>query len=224
MMQRYDDAKVYRLVQPISGFNLQAIDNVNQTHQSVASSLSQLNVPLSVSEVHGLCCGLLCAQPSTAAKTRWFTELMDAAGVTSDQVAGKAAQLKQLDAWFGDTLSSMNAAGLDFTPALPDDDIPVSERLRALGDFCAGFTYAIGITPVVRGNKSLPADTREIIEDFQAIDAADPVDTIDENGDILDIDKQEDAYVELLEYVRVGVLLVLEELRPITPGNQGSLS
>ena len=77
---------------------------------------------------------------------------------------------------------------------------------------------------MVRGNKSLPADTREIIEDFQAIDAADPVDTIDENGDILDIDKQEDAYVELLEYVRVGVLLVLEELRPITPGNQGSLS
>ena len=181
-------------------------------------------MPLPVSEVHGLCCGLLCAQPSAAAKTRWFTELMDAANITSDQVASKAAQLKQLDAWFGDTVSSMNASGLDFVPVLPDDDIPVSERLRALGDFCAGFTYAIGLAPQIRVNKSLPADTREIIQDFQAIDASDPEITSEQDGKILAINEQEDAYIELLEYVRVGVLLVLEELRPVTPGNQRTLS
>ena len=183
--------------------------------------LSQLDVPLSVSEVHGLACGLLCAQPSATAKTRWFTELLDAASVSADAVASKAAYLKSLDEWFGHTLSSMNDSDLDFNPALPEDEVPVAERLRALGDFCAGFTYGIGLSMTQRAHRPLPDDTREIIEDFQAIDAADQV---DEEGDSLSLEKQESVYIELLEYVRVGVLLVLEELRPISRVQQETLS
>ena len=194
------------------------------THQSIETSLSRLNVPLPVSEVHGLCCGLLCALPSAGAKTRWFTEVLDAAGLASTDVAGKAAQLKELDDWFGETVESMNNVDLDFTPTVPSDDLPVSERMRALGDFCAGFTYGIGLTMAQRGNKSLPDDTREIIEDFQAIDAADSIDQTDEQAEALSADKHEGVYVELLEYVRVGVLLVLEELRPISPSEQRKLS
>ena len=194
------------------------------THLSIEATLSRLNVPLPVSEVHGLCCGLLCALPSAGAKTRWFTEVLDAAGLASSDVAGKAAQLKELDDWFGETVESMNNIDLDFAPAVPSDDTPVSQRMRALGDFCAGFTYGIGLTVTQRGNKSLPDDTQEIIEDFQAIDAADPIDQADEQGEILSADKHEGVYVELLEYVRVGVLLVLEELRPISPSEQRKLS
>ena len=194
------------------------------THQSIEASLSRLNVPLPVSEVHGLCCGLLCALPSAGAKTRWFTEVLDAAGLASSEVASKAAQLKELDDWFGETVESMNNIDLDFTPIVPSDDTPVSQRMRALGDFCAGFTYGIGLTVAQRGNKSLPDDTREIIEDFQAIDAADSIEQTDEQGETLSADKHEEVYVELLEYVRVGVLLVLEELRPISPSEQRKLS
>ena len=194
------------------------------THLSIEASLSRLNVPLPVSEVHGLCCGLLCALPSAGAKTRWFTEVLDAAGLASSDVASKAAQLKELDNWFAETVESMNNIDLDFAPAVPSDDTPVSQRMRALGDFCAGFTYGIGLTVTQRGNKSLPDDTQEIIEDFQAIDAADPIDQADEQGETLSADKHEEVYVELLEYVRVGVLLVLEELRPISPSEQRKLS
>ena len=197
---------------------------MNLTYLSISGCLFQLNVPLPTSEVHGLCCGLLCAQPSAAAKTRWFTEVLDAAGLSSSDVAGKAAQLKSLDDWFGQTLASMNDAGLEFMPILPEDDDPVAERMRALGDFCAGFTYGIGLSHAQRGNKLLPDDTREIIEDFQAIDAADPLDQDDEHGEVLNSDNQEGVYVELLEYVRVGVLLVLEELRPTSPSKQRTLS
>lgn len=183
--------------------------------------LSQLNVPLSVSEVHGLGCALLCAQPSATAKTRWFTELLDAAAVSADEVASKATHLKTLDEWFSQTLSSMNDSDLDFSPALPDDEVPVAERVRALGDFCAGFTYGIGLSMTQRAHRPLPADTREIIEDFQAIDAADEV---GDDGESLSVEKQESVYIELLEYVRVGVLLVLEELRPIGRVQQETLS
>jgi len=193
---------------------------LNHSHQNIGSSLSMLNIPLPVSEVHGLCCGLLCAQPSGAAKTRWFTELLDSASLSPAEVAGNAAPLKLLDDWFSHTLSSMNDADLDFTPMLPEDDVPVPERLRALGDFCAGFTYGIGLTVAQRGNRPLPKDTREIVEDFQAIDGADSSGQAGDDGEKPGIDEQEGIYVELLEYVRVGVLLVLEELRPISPTRQ----
>ena len=34
----------------------------------------------------------------------------------------------------------------------------------------------------------------------------------------------EDAYIELLEYVKVGVLLIHEEMKPVTPSSQEQLS
>ena len=197
---------------------------VNLSQQNLDSALSQLNVPLSVSEVHGLCCGLLCAQTSAAAKTRWFTELLDAASLSAADVAQKAPQLKTMDDWFGQTLASLNDTDLEFMPAVPEDEAPVGMRVRSLGDFCAGFTYGIGLAVAQQGNRTLPDDTREIIEDFQAIDAADPVDQADDEGQSPTLEVQENVYVELLEFVRVGVLLVLEECRPTTPAAQGALS
>ncbi len=197
---------------------------MNLSHQTISGQLAQLDVPLTGSEVHGLCCGLLCALPSTGAKTRWFTELLDAAALSPENVGAKAAQIKSLDELFGQTLTSLNDADLEFTPLLPEEDVSVVERARALGDFCAGFTYGIGLSAAHRGNAPLPADVHEIVEDFQAIDAADAIDQVDETGEVLSIEKQETMYTELLEYVRVGVLLVLEELRPITPVRQEKLS
>jgi uncharacterized protein YgfB (UPF0149 family) len=188
----------------------------------MSNSLERLAVPLSVSEVHGLCCGLLCALPSASAKTRWFTEVLDAASLTADSVHAKAADLKQLDEWFSGTLSAMNDVELEFYPCLPDDDVPVDVRIRALADFCSGFTYGIGLAGAARGNKSYPPDTREIIDDFQAIEAADErgkseLTDVDTDNDV---NSREHVFHELLEYVRVGVLLVLEELRPVSAVKQ----
>lgn len=206
--------------------------------QSINIALERLDLPLPLPEIHGLCCGLLCSMSSTAAKTRWFTELLDAAALKSDAVAAKAAELKVLDEWFSQTLASLNAADLEFAPAMPDDALPVAVRIRALGEFCGGFTYGLGIALSQRGQKPIPTDTLEIIEDFQAIESADleestsqhafqrdlPVGSEDgsENEDAQagsaadETEQQEVMYNELLEYVRVGVLLVLEELRPVS--------
>ena len=174
-------------------------------------------MPLPFSEVHGLCCGLLCAMPSSTAKTRWFTELLDAASVRADAVASKASELKTLDEWFSQTLEALNDSDLEFSPALPEENMAVGLRIRALGDFCSGFTYGIGLAASSRGQKPLPEDTREIIEDFQAIESADPTDG---GGGVDSVEHKEVMFNELLEYVRVGVLLVLEELRPVTPIKQ----
>ncbi len=180
------------------------------TTQTLSTAIERLDLPLPLSEIHGLCCGLLCSMPSAAAKTRWFTELLDAASLSPESVASRAGELKTLDEWFSQTLSSLNDSDLEFSPVLPDDDVPVDVRTRALGDFCGGFTYGVGIALGQGGQKPLPEDSREIIADFQEIDAVE----VDDGG------ADEAVYTELLEYVRVGVLLVLEELRPITPVTQ----
>jgi len=183
---------------------------------------------------------------TTAAKTRWFTELLDAAGLKSDSVAARASELKVLDEWFSETVSSLNDAELEFEPAVPEDSLPVAMRIRALGEFCGGFTYGLGIALSQRGQKPIPADTLEIIEDFQAIESAEMEesrsksalqgslasnarigsedDGAQQEGAVEEGEQQEVMYNELLEYVRVGVLLVLEELRPVTNVTQGKPS
>lgn len=211
--------------------------------QTIHVALERLDLPLPLPEIHGLCCGLLCSMSSAAAKTRWFIELLDAAGLKPDAVASKASELKVLDEWFCETLASLNDAELDFAPAIPAEDAPVAVRLRALGEFCGGFTYGLGIALSKRGQKPIPADTQEVIEDFQAIESADVEDSgsrqpltgalqhdlpsaagskTDSAQAVAqsDNEQQEIIYNELLEYVRVGVLLVLEELRPVTPNTQ----
>ena len=174
---------------------------------------------------------------SAGAKTRWFTEILDAASLSPQAVSQKAAELKTLDAWFGETLSSLNGADLDFSPMLPEDDTPANFRIRSLGEFCGGFTYGIGIALGQRGQKPLPEDTREIIEDFQSIDAVEldgesdggadsdhaassVATTMAKSGQAASQEDREAVYIELHEYVRVGVLLVLEEPRPVMPATQ----
>lgn len=178
------------------------------THfDDLSALLSRLEVPVSVSEAHGLLCGLLSAQPSAMAKRVWLTELLDAAAITADSLSGRVDELRALDTWFSQVLESLNDPDLNFNPLLPEDNTVLRERTRALGDFCAGFCYGIGLGTAGRSSDKLPEDTAELINDFNEIDS-----TATSNID----DADEETLSELSEYVRVGVLLINEELQPVT--------
>lgn len=198
--------------------------DIDPTKQEVTASdadaaLAAVGVPLSLAEAHGLACGLLCSQTSAAAKARWFTELLDAAELAAESLAAHGGSVRCLDAWFEATQEQLDAPDMAFEPALPSDETPLGVRIDALGDYCAGFTYGVGIGTSSRGNRPLPADTQELLTDFQAIDSvergntpvASPSGSADQKAD----SASEADYVELLEYVRVGVLVVLEELKPV---------
>jgi len=179
---------------------------VNTQFDDLSALLRRLEVPIGASEAHGLLCGLLAAQPSARAKTKWLTELLDAAALAPESVSQKATEIKALDKWFSEVLESLHDANLNFNLLLPDDSVKLITRVGALADFCAGFCYGVGLGTGARGNKPLPDDTAELIKDFAEIDSAvnDSVDSADE-----------ESLAELSEYVRVGVLLVHEELQPI---------
>jgi len=183
---------------------------VSSRYENISARLSSLAVTISAAEAHGILIGLLSTIPSGVAKKHWFTELLDLAGVSPESVADKAAELKALDDWFTQTVQSLNDPDMGFQLFLPDDSTRFNERQNALADFCAGFNYGFGIGLAGAGkrNQKLPSDTRELLEDFQEIESADPA-----KGDQAD----ESAFVEIAEYVRMGVLLVHEELQPIVP-------
>jgi len=181
--------------------------SVNTHFDDLSALLGRLEVPIGASEAHGLLCGLLAAQPSSAAKRVWLTELLEAAALTPGSLSTRADEIKAVDAWFSQVLESLNDAELNFNPLLPDDNVSVQERSRALGDFCAGFCYGVGLGTAGRGNGKLPEDTAELINDFNEIDST----------ATSDIDGADEVVLnELSEYVRVGVLLIIEELQPVT--------
>lgn len=180
--------------------------SVNTQFDDLSALFGRLELPISASEAHGLLCGLLSAQPSAMAKRVWLTELLDAAALTPGSLGDRVDEIKALDDWFTQVLESLNDTDLNFNPLLPDDNVAVRERTRALGDFCAGFCYGVGLGTAGRNNGKLPADTAELINDFNEIDS-----TATNNID----DADENTLIELSEYVRVGVLLIIEELQPV---------
>jgi len=179
---------------------------VTKKYNQRSDLLSKLSVPLSVSEAHGIAVGLLCGQATGLAKSRWLTELLDAADMKADSVQQMAVEIRALDAWFDETVGALNDSELVFEPEMPSDSEPLSQRSIGLVDFCSGFGYGLGLSSGGRDTASLPEDTREVIADFQSIQNLD-LDELD--------DSEDDAWQELYEFLRVGVLLVHEEMQPV---------
>ena len=87
---------------------------------------------------------------------------------------------------------------------MPDDDEPIERRTEALTLWCNGFVYGLG-TGGAPDPERLPGDAGEIVRDLAQIMRA----GVDEREGI---EANESALAELVEFVRVGVQVVFEEL------------
>jgi uncharacterized protein YgfB (UPF0149 family) len=91
-----------------------------------------------------------------------------------------------------------------FEPLLPPDDADLAARVEALGTWAQGFLYGFGAAgPFPRG--TLPAEITEVLSDFAEVARAGSV-------GMETVEVEEEAYAELVEFMRVGVQLVFDEL------------
>lgn len=179
-----------------------------QDWAGVAAALSSVGSLGQPAEIHGEFCGLACIMGKEAAAPWASAVLGDAVAEESDQCADDAtAALVELaeSAW-----SALEAGDMSLELLLPPDEASLEQRASALGVWCQGFMHGLGAagqpgadSPVVSN-----AVVREIVADFSEITRATFADhETEEEG--------EAAFVELVEFVRVSVQLVFEELHGI---------
>ncbi len=151
-------------------------------------------------EAHGSLCGALCAIAPYKLQD-WLNEILPEGVAVSDESAGL------LEKVFTATATSFGEQGMQFEPLLPDDESPLNGRANALALWCTGFLYGLG-TGHLSDLNALTGDVGEIVRDFTEISRA--------TGDDADADESnEQAYAELVEFIRVAAQVVFEELLPL---------
>jgi uncharacterized protein len=151
-------------------------------------------------EAHGSLCGALCSM-SPYKMQDWVNEILPDGAALSDE---SAAMIEKV---FTATATSFGEQGMEFEPLLPDDEQPLNGRANALALWCTGFLYGLG-TGHISDLEALNGDVGEIVRDFTEISRA--------SGDEADADESnEQAYAELVEFIRVAAQVVFEELLPL---------
>ena len=171
-------------------------------YNSLNDALAKADAELVAPEAHGTLCGMLCAAGKIELSD-WLNQVFEEFDV-NNMLVKEASQL--LVGLYNDTQAQLNDSDANFQLLLPDDDVSLAQRTEALAVWCQGFTYGLAAGGLKKDQK-LPNDTAELIRDMVEIAKAGH-----DLGDDSELD--EDAYMQISEYVRMGVLLINEELQP----------
>lgn len=171
--------------------------------------LFNVDAAQSAVESHGALCGMLCAQGATDA-SQWIISVL---GEHEDSSKALQQAAKKLLLIYQITMEQMNAIDADFELMLPDDDELLDTRVEALGLWCQGFVYGLAMGGI-KEDTVLPEDSKELIKDILEISRAGYV--VDSEAELAaDEEDDEVSFMEVCEYVRMGILLIYEELQPL---------
>jgi uncharacterized protein YgfB (UPF0149 family) len=168
----------------------------------VDRALRELGATEGAPQAHGSLCGIACVL-GYRARSVWIAGLT----VAGDSSAVRAEPAGILGDLAAVTCTALSEGDMGFSPLLPPDDLPLSCRAEGLAEWCAGFMHGLGEAVGTQdAGEALSGDvTREIMEDLGRIARV----TVDDDETDLEA---EAAYTELVEFVRVSVQLVFDEL------------
>jgi len=170
---------------------------------ALLEALDKADADLTTSESHGVLCGMYCATGKIDLIT-WLNQIFEEYDVT--QPAVKAAS-QLLVGLYEDTKLQLADDNLSLQLMLPDDSESLAQRTEAIAAWCHGFTFGLAAGGIKDG-QALPPDTTELIRDMVEISRA--------GHDLVeDSELDEEAYMQICEYVRVGVLLAHDELQHV---------
>lgn len=167
-------------------------------HRQLADTLLKLRLGISASDLHGSLTGFLCAGGKAAADD-WLDALALDPGDVGEGSRGDLAEL------YRHCRTQLDDTEFGFEPLLPDDEASLAARAEALVEWCRGFIGGAGLAGAGARRAPLSADAEEIMRDFGAIASS----QFDYDADE---EKDEMALTEVVEFVRVGVLLLHREL------------
>jgi uncharacterized protein YgfB (UPF0149 family) len=171
------------------------------SHDELEDALNRCGSSWSAGQVHGLLCGRLSVAGADGA-TRWFEQVLNE---TDPNNALRGECESMLDALCAVTWRQLVERQSEFVLLLPDDEDSTVVRAEAMGHWCEGFLHGlVSEKHSEELKKRLAADPlADIIRDMLQISRA----SADESDET-----EEDAYLELVEYLRVVTQLAYEEL------------
>jgi uncharacterized protein YgfB (UPF0149 family) len=170
----------------------------NMAYEACNTILIQTDADLSAAQAQGLASGMLCVNAQTAS-SYWLTELLANAGPMSTE---NEALLLRL---FEGVRQALAADEFEFNLFLPDEHTLLSTRVIALKDWCQGFLW--GVASVHSAQHPSSEHMREILKDITEFTR---LDSVAEGED------DENAFMEVTEYLKSAVLLLRDELNSST--------
>lgn len=173
-------------------------------HEQLSRSLIQNRAAADASESQGILCGILCAE-GRADEQSWVRQVMGEEALQGDVLANECVD--DLDRLYRESIEQMNDPDMGFQLFLPEEDDDIDKTVGSVSEWCQGFLFGFSLSGMLN-EKNLPAEVREIIDDFIEITKVNF-----ENSENPEEDEQ--ALTEIIEYVRMGVLYIFEELQPL---------
>ncbi|WP_199100388.1 UPF0149 family protein [Dyella sp. ASV21] len=166
-------------------------------YDELDDAVARLQLGVESSELHGSLCGFLSGSGRIAKGA-----LLETLHVDAEAATPSAQDLAFLDTLVQQTEAELADPELGFEPLMPADDRPLPERADALVEWCRGFLGGFGLAGAEAHGK-LTDEAQEILRDLGTI-ASSSFDFGDEGED-------EDALIEVHEFVRMGAMLLFAE-------------
>lgn len=166
-------------------------------YDELDAAIVRLQLGTDASELHGSLCGFLAGGGALGRQP-----LLAALELEGEGTAPSAQDQALLDRLAKQARGELADPELGFEPLLPADDRPLAERAEAMVEWCRGFIGGFGLGGA-GAHAQLSDEAQEILRDLTTI-AGSAFDFGDENED-------EDALIEVHEFVRMGAMLLFTE-------------
>jgi len=165
------------------------------SYTELAETVNKTGLSMHVSQIHGILCGILCGDLHQT--IAWETLL--AKGAQVDVARGLLQSLYDVSA------EQLKEFLFELQLLLPSDAEGLPERAEALTLWCQGLLIGLKLTNVpIKGREA--SDLTEAIQDIVEIAKMNYEEVIANEED-------EVAYSDLVEYVRMAVILIYQDLR-----------
>ena len=166
-------------------------------YETLSELLLPLELPISLSEIHGLLCGYLALGADSQAET-YLRALLSSKKNTQSRTLTLA--LFELHAISQQQLAEF---GFDFQMLLPNEEASLNERAQAFSDWCEGFSQAITLSGLAID--TLDDDTQNALQHITEF--------ADLDHESLHVDEDDErALLDITEYTRMAVIQLYTEL------------
>lgn len=167
----------------------------------LAKVLARVEADVGASELHGMACGALAVNAAAGVESlaKFAFGGVEAGNVLT---AEAAAEIKTMhDA----TLLQLQDPEMGLELLLPDDDYGLVDRMQAACEWARGLVLGFALQGV-SVEKALPEDSKSFLTDCANIGRSE--------FEVEESEEHELVFVELVDYLRTGALLVQEEINP----------